>query len=150
MMFNNNSTFVAGGFANDTGLTGRKQAVDTYCGLVAHGGGSFSGKDPSKMDRSGAYMARFIAKNIVASGLADHCIVALAYAFGEAEPVMVHLRSDKPDRDIALVSLVSERFDLRPPAIIERLDLMRTSFRPTATYGHFTDPAYPWERVTSL
>lgn len=150
VMFNNKSSFFAGGFANDTGLTGRKQAMDTYCGLAPHGGGSFSGKDPTKVDRFAAYMARFMAKSIVANGMADHCTISLAYAFGEAEPVMIHLRSNNSDRDDTLLALVSDKFDLRPPAIIERLDLRRTLFRPTATYGHFTDPEYPWERVTPL
>lgn len=150
VMFNNKSSFLSGGFANDTGLTGRKQAMDTYCGLVPHGGGSFSGKDPSKVDRSAAYMARFMAKSIVANGMADHCIISLAYAFGEADPVMIDVRTDNPDRDGTLLALISERFDLRPPAIIERLGLRHTLFRPTATYGHFTDPAYPWECVTQL
>jgi len=150
VLFNHNSSFVAGGFANDTGLSGRKLAIDNYGGLVPHGGGSFSGKDPSKVDRSGAYMARLVAKSIVANGLADSCIVALAYVFGEAEPVMVQLRTNNPGHDEKLTLLVNEQFDFRPLAIAERLDLRHTRFLPTATYGHFTDATYPWERTVSL
>lgn len=150
VLFNHNSTFVEGGFANDTGLSGRKQAVDTYGGLAPHGGGSFSGKDPSKVDRSGAYMARFVAKNIVANGLAESCLITLAYAFSEAEPVMVHLRTNRPDHDDGLMALVKEHFDFRPPAIVERLDLRRIRYRPTSTYGHFSDATYPWERIVPI
>ncbi len=150
VLFNHNSSFVAGGFRNDTGLSGRKQAIDTYCGLVPHGGGSFSGKDPTKVDRSGAYMARYVAKNLVANGYAESCIIAIAYAFGEADPVMVHIRTNDPMRDDKLMGLVSAKFDFRPPAIAERLDLRHIQYRPTATYGHFSDVTYPWERIVSL
>ena len=102
------------------------------------------------MDRSGAYMARFVAKNIVANGLAESCVVALAYAFGEAEPVMVHLRTNDPGHDDRLMVMVNAQFDFRPPAIAERLDLRHTQYRPTATYGLFCDVTYPWERIVSL
>lgn len=95
-------------------------------------------------------MARFVAKSVVANGLAASCIVALAYVFGEAEPVMVRLHTNNPERDDGLTVLVRERFDFRPPAIAERLDLLHTQFRPTATYGHFSDAAYPWEQIVSL
>ncbi len=150
VLFNHNSCFIAGGFANDTGLTGRKLANDTYCGLIPHGGGSFSGKDPSKVDRSGAYMARFVAKSIVANGLAESCTLSLAYAFGEAEPVMLHLHTGDSTRDDKLLRLLKETFDFRLGAIADRLGLKRTKYRPTATYGHFSDPAYPWEQIVAL
>ncbi len=150
VLFNHHCDFVAGGFANDTGLTGRKIANDTYCGLIRHGGGSFSGKDPSKVDRTGTYMARFVAKSIVANGLAESCTISLAYAFGEAEPVMVHLNTEDRNRDDRLLAFVKDRFDLRPGAIADRLGLRQTKYRPTATYGHFSDPAYPWEQIAAL
>jgi S-adenosylmethionine synthetase len=150
LLINHKSAFVKGGFANDTGLTGRKLAVDTYCGLAPHGGGSFSGKDPSKVDRSGAYMARFVAKSLVASGLASSCTVLLAYVFGEPEPVLVDLQTDEPGQDAGLLRLVCERYDFRPPAIAERFALREVHYQRTAAYGHFTDPGYPWEKAELL
>ena len=139
--------FVHGGFAADTGLTGRKIMVDTYGGLIPHGGGAFSGKDPTKVDRSAAYMARFAAKNIVAGGLAKKCLVSVAYAIGRAEPLMVHASNEK-DRDIS--KLVSEKFDFRPAAIIERLGLRRPIYLQTAAYGHFGKPGLPWEEIVEF
>ena len=143
--------FVLGGPAADTGLTGRKIIVDTYGGYAAHGGGCFSGKDPTKVDRSAAYMARWIAKNIVAAGLARKCQIELAYAIGVAQPVSVLVESYGTGKlsDAELSALVRERFDLRPAAIIERLDLRRPIYQPTAAYGHFGRPDLdlPWERL---
>jgi len=139
--------FVVGGFEADTGLTGRKIMVDTYGGLIPHGGGCFSGKDPTKVDRSAAYMARFAAKNMVANGLAKQCVVSVAYAIGRAEPMMVHAVNEKGDD---LSALVQSKFDFRPRAIIERLDLRRPIYEGTASYGHFGKNDFPWEEVTTL
>ena len=143
--------FVLGGPAADSGLTGRKIIVDTYGGYAAHGGGAFSGKDPTKVDRSAAYMARFIAKNLVAAGLARKCQIELAYAIGVAQPVSVLVDSFGTGRvsDAELSALVRRCFDLRPAAIIERLDLRRPIYQPTAAYGHFGRPDLdlPWERI---
>lgn len=150
LLFNHNSEFTAGGFRNDTGLTGRKLANDTYCGVVPHGGGSLSGKDPSKVDRCGTYMARFVAKNIVANELADWCLIAIAYVFGLAQPVMISLQTGDSIRDEQLLSLVKNEFDFRPSAIIERLGLGEVNYRQTATYGHFTNPTFAWEQVFQL
>ena len=141
--------FVIGGPMGDTGLTGRKIIVDTYGGLGRHGGGAFSGKDPTKVDRSAAYMARYIAKNIVAAGLADRCEVQLAYAIGVAEPVSVLVDTfgtGKVDRE-KLATLVRKNFALTPKGIIESLNLRRPIYRKTAAYGHFgrTDKDFTWE-----
>jgi S-adenosylmethionine synthetase len=143
--------FVIGGPMGDSGLTGRKIIVDTYGGLGRHGGGAFSGKDPTKVDRSAAYMARYIAKNIVAAGLADRCEVQLAYAIGLAEPVSVLVDTfgtGKVDRE-KLQDLVRNNFALTPKKIIETLDLRRPIFKKTAAYGHFgrTDPDFTWEKT---
>ena len=143
--------FVIGGPAADSGLTGRKIIVDTYGGYAAHGGGAFSGKDPTKVDRSAAYMARYIAKNLVAAGLARKCQIELAYAIGVAQPVSVLVDSygtgKLPDGELS--ELVRRCFDLRPAAIIERLNLRRPIYQATAAYGHFgrTDLDLPWERT---
>ena len=143
--------FVVGGPVADTGLTGRKIIVDTYGGYASHGGGCFSGKDPTKVDRSAAYMARYIAKNIVAAGLAKKCQIAVAYAIGVARPVSVLVDSFGTGAvsDARLSELVNRCFDLRPAAIIERLDLRRPIYRQTAAYGHFGrgDLNLPWERT---
>ena len=143
--------FVVGGPQGDCGLTGRKIIVDTYGGMGRHGGGAFSGKDPSKVDRSAAYMARYVAKNIVAAGLAGACEVQLAYAIGVAEPVSVMINTFgtgkiSPNR---IAQIVREVFDLRPPAIIEKLDLLRPIYKKTAAYGHFGRelPEFSWERT---
>lgn len=144
---NPSGPFVTGGFDADTGLTGRKIMVDTYGGLMPHGGGAFSGKDATKVDRSGAYMARFAAKNIVANGIAKNCLVTVAYAIGKEEPVMLTARSgDGKD----LTDYLKQNFDFRPRAIIERLGLRRPIFRPTAAFGHFGRDEFPWEHITLL
>ena len=141
--------FVIGGPQGDSGLTGRKIIVDTYGGYSRHGGGAFSGKDPTKVDRSAAYAARYIAKNIVAAGLAKRCELQLAYAIGVAEPVSVFIDTfgtGAVDED-KLLAAVRRSFDLRPEAIIRALDLRRPIYRRTASYGHFGDPAMPWEQL---
>ena len=146
--------FVVGGPVADTGLTGRKIIVDTYGGYASHGGGCFSGKDPTKVDRSAAYMARYIAKNIVAAGLAKKCQIEVAYAIGVARPVSVLVDSFGTGAvsDERLSQLVTHCFDLRPAAIIERLDLRRPIYRQTAAYGHFGrgDLNLPWEKTDAV
>jgi S-adenosylmethionine synthetase len=145
--------FVVGGPHGDTGLTGRKIIVDTYGGMGRHGGGAFSGKDPSKVDRSAAYAARWVAKNIVAAGLADRCEVQIAYAIGVAQPVSVTVTVDSRGTgklsDDVLTEIVQKTFDLRPRAIIESLQLKRPIFLPTAAYGHFgrTGDSFTWEKT---
>ncbi len=148
---NSTGRFVIGGPEGDTGVTGRKIIVDTYGGIGRHGGGAFSGKDPSKVDRSGAYMARYIAKNIVASGLADKCEVQLSYAIGVARPTSVHIdcfgTNKIPEDKIA--SLVYDNFDMTPKGIIDSLKLKRPIYRKTASYGHFgrDEPEFLWEKT---
>jgi len=143
--------FVIGGPVGDAGLTGRKIIVDTYGGYAAHGGGAFSGKDPTKVDRSAAYMARYIAKNVVAAGLARHCEIELAYAIGVARPVSVHVNTKGTGTvsDEKIVELVNKHFDLRPAAIINYFGLRRPIYKQTAAYGHFGRPELdlPWERT---
>ena len=143
--------FVIGGPHGDAGLTGRKIIVDTYGGYARHGGGAFSGKDCTKVDRSGAYAARYVAKNIVAAGLADKCEIQLSYAIGVAEPtsIMVDTFGTGKLSDHRLVEIIRENFDLRPAGIIKMLDLRRPIYRPTAAYGHFgrTDVKLPWEQT---
>lgn len=146
--------FVIGGPQGDAGLTGRKIIVDTYGGYARHGGGAFSGKDPTKVDRSAAYAARYVAKNIVAAGLADRCEVQLAYAIGVAQPVSISIETfgtGKVEEDI-LVEIVRNNFDLRPAGIIKMLDLRRPIYKQTAAYGHFgrTDIDLPWERTDKV
>lgn len=143
--------FVIGGPQGDAGLTGRKIIVDTYGGMARHGGGAFSGKDPTKVDRSAAYAARYVAKNVVAAGLADKCEIQIAYAIGVARPVSVLVETfgtAKVDETL-IESLVKKHFDLRPAGIIEMLDLLKPHYRKTAAYGHFgrTDVDLPWERI---
>jgi len=150
-LVNPTGRFVIGGPKGDSGLSGRKIIVDTYGGMARHGGGSFSGKDPTKVDRTGAYMARFVAKNIVAAGLARRCEIQLAYAIGVARPISVNVQTygtgSIPDTRIA--ALVEEHFDLRPGAMILELGLLRPIYRQTASYGHFgrSDLDLPWERT---
>lgn len=143
--------FVVGGPQGDAGLTGRKIIVDTYGGMARHGGGAFSGKDPTKVDRSAAYAARYVAKNVVAAGLADKCEIQLAYAIGIAHPVsiMVETFGTAKIDETAIVELIEKHFDLRPAGIINTLDLRRPIYRQTAAYGHFgrTDVDLPWERT---
>lgn len=150
IQINKNSHFYNGGFSNDTGLTGRKLMIDTYGGCVAHGGGAFSGKDPSKVDRSAAYMARYIAKNIVANGLEKECTISIAYIFGEDRPIMVNVETRNGNTSTKLSKFIQSKFDLRPEAIIEQLDLRHTSYLPTSVYGHFTNPQYNWEHIISI
>ena len=146
--------FVVGGPAGDSGLTGRKIIVDTYGGYAPHGGGAFSGKDPTKVDRSAAYAARHAAKNVVAAGLAHQCEIALAYAIGVAQPVsfQVNTRGTGVIPDAEIAKLVEKVFDMRPDAIIERLNLRRPIYRQTAAYGHFgrTDLDLPWEQLDEV
>ncbi|WAA11779.1 methionine adenosyltransferase [Fervidibacillus halotolerans] len=143
--------FVIGGPQGDAGLTGRKVIVDTYGGYARHGGGAFSGKDPTKVDRSGAYAARYVAKNIVAAGLADKCEIQIAYAIGVAEPVSISIDTFGTGKvnEETLVALVRKHFDLRPAGIIKMLDLRRPIYKQTAAYGHFgrTDLNLPWEKT---
>ena len=143
--------FVIGGPQGDAGLTGRKIIVDTYGGMARHGGGAFSGKDPTKVDRSAAYAARYVAKNIVAAGLADKCEIQLAYAIGVAKPVSISINTfgtNKVTEDV-ITKLVNDNFDLRPAGIIKELDLRRPIYAQTAAYGHFgrTDVDLPWEHT---
>ncbi len=150
-LINPTGRFVIGGPMGDAGLTGRKIIVDTYGGYARHGGGAFSGKDPTKVDRSAAYAARYVAKNIVASGLAEKCEIQLAYAIGVAQPVSISVdtfNTSEIDEEI-LVKLIRENFDLRPAGIIKELDLRRPIYKQVAAYGHFgrIDLALPWERT---
>ena len=149
ILINPSGRFVDGGPFADTGLTGRKIMVDTYGGLASHGGGALSGKDPTKVDRSSAYMARYIAKNIVWSDLAERCEVALSYAIGKASPVAVAVTSFGTSKltDEQLTMIVQEVFNLRPAAIIEKLRLRTAIYESTATYGHFNSCLFPWENV---
>ena len=146
--------FVSGGPASDAGLTGRKIIVDTYGGIARHGGGAFSGKDPTKVDRSAAYAARHVAKNVVAAGLATRLEVQLSYAIGVARPTSIAIEAfgtaTIPEQELA--ELINAQFDLRPAAIIERFDLRRPIYRPTAVYGHFgrSDLDLPWERLDAV
>ncbi|MBM4362781.1 MAG: methionine adenosyltransferase, partial [Deltaproteobacteria bacterium] len=141
--------FVIGGPFGDAGLTGRKIIVDTYGGMGRHGGGAFSGKDPSKVDRSAAYYARYVAKNVVASKVASRCEVQIAYAIGVARPVGVHVNTFGTGKvsDDVLGTYIEQTFDMRPRAIIEQLDLLRPIYRATAAYGHFGRKGFPWERT---
>ena len=148
---NGTGRFVIGGTLADSGLTGRKIIVDTYGGFGSHGGGCFSGKDPSKVDRSGSYMARYIAKNIVAAGLADECGVQISYAIGLAHPISVFIDTFGTGKlpDAEILELVKKNFDMRPKAIIEQLHLLRPIYRKTAVFGHFgrNDPDFCWEKT---
>jgi len=151
IFINSTGRFVVGGPRADCGMTGRKIIVDTYGGQASHGGGAFSGKDPSKVDRSSSYMARYIAKNLVAAGLADRLEIQIAYTIGVAKPVSVMVNTHgtskiSPDR---IAEIVNELFDLRPRKIIERLDLLRPIYKKTAVYGHFgrNEPEFTWERL---
>ena len=150
-LVNPTGRFVIGGPMGDSGLSGRKIIVDTYGGMARHGGGSFSGKDPTKVDRSGAYMARYVAKNVVAAGLARRCELQLAYAIGVAHPLAINVQTWGTGAlsDAELAGTIERTFDLRPGAIIADLDLRRPIYRPTAAYGHFgrEDLDLPWERL---
>jgi len=143
--------FVVGGPQSDTGMTGRKIIVDTYGGMASHGGGAFSGKDPTKVDRSASYMARYIAKNVVASGLADKCNLQLAYAIGVAKPVSMMLYTNKTNKvpEKRIVELINKHFDMTPRGIIKQLDLLRPIYGMTSAYGHFgrNEKEFTWERT---
>ena len=141
--------FVIGGPFGDAGLTGRKIIVDTYGGMGRHGGGAFSGKDPSKVDRSACYYARFVAKNIVAAGLAKKCEVQVAYAIGVAQPMGVYVQTFGTGKleDDKLAEYVMKNFDMRPRALIEELDLLRPIYQPTSSYGHFGRSEFAWEKT---
>jgi S-adenosylmethionine synthetase len=147
ILVNPTGRFEIGGPKADTGLTGRKIIVDTYGGYAPHGGGAFSGKDPTKVDRSAAYMARYVAKNIVAASLADKCQLQVAYAIGTAHPVslMVETFGTSQVDPARLQSVLPDIFDFRPAAIIRDLDLLRPIYRETAAYGHFGRKEFPWE-----
>jgi S-adenosylmethionine synthetase len=147
ILTNPTGKFVQGGFDADTGLTGRKIMVDTYGGLAPHGGGAFSGKDPSKVDRSAAYMCRYVAKAIVGAGLAKKCLVSVSYAIGRAEPLMVEALDENGK---SFAQLLKEKFDFRPGAIIERLNLRRPIYQRTAAYGHFGQAGLPWEEIAQV
>jgi S-adenosylmethionine synthetase len=144
ILVNPTGKFAIGGFEGDAGLTGRKIMVDTYGGLIPHGGGCFSGKDPTKVDRSAAYMCRYVAKTLVSEGKAKECLVSVAYAIGRAEPLMVEALNEKGE---SIRSEIENRFDFKPKAIIEKLNLRRPIYKKTAAYGHFGKPGLPWEEV---
>jgi S-adenosylmethionine synthetase len=150
-MVNPSGRFEIGGPNADAGLTGRKIIVDTYGGVARHGGGAFSGKDPSKVDRSAAYAARYVAKNLVAGGLAERCEVQLSYAIGRAQPTSISVETFGTGKlaEDEILDLIRRHFDLRPAAIIANLQLRRPIYRPTAAYGHFgrDDLDLPWERT---
>ena len=154
LLANPTGSFVLGGPHADTGLTGRKIIVDTYGGAARHGGGAFSGKDPSKVDRSAAYAARWVAKHVVASGAARRCEIQVAYAIGVARPVsiMVETFATETVDPLRIAGMVNEVFDLRPAAIIRDLDLRKPIYRRTAAYGHFgrSDKEFTWEHLTRL
>jgi S-adenosylmethionine synthetase len=153
-LINPTGRFVIGGPMGDCGLTGRKIIVDTYGGQGSHGGGAFSGKDPSKVDRSASYMGRYVAKNLVAAGLCDKCEVQVAYAIGVAEPVSVMINTFRTGviASEKIAEIVRETFDLRPRAIIEQLDLLRPIYLKTAAYGHFGRelPEFSWEKTDKI
>jgi S-adenosylmethionine synthetase len=150
-VINGTGKFVIGGPMGDAGLTGRKIIVDTYGGYAPHGGGAFSGKDPTKVDRSAAYAARYVAKNIVAAGLAERCLIQLAYVIGVARPVSLNVETFGTGAvpDTMIRGLIEEHFDFRPQEIIKRFDLQRPIYLQTAAYGHFGRPELdlPWERT---
>ena len=148
ILVNPTGRFVLGGSYADAGVTGRKIIADTYGGFAHHGGGAFSGKDPSKVDRSGAYMARKIAKDIVREGYAKRCEVQLAYAIGVAEPVSIHVETFGTSNYTSkqLVGMIKERYDLTPKGIIKELDLLNVDYTQSTCFGHFTKPTLPWEQ----
>lgn len=147
ILVNPTGLFIIGGFASDTGLTGRKIIVDTYGGLVPHGGGCFSGKDPTKVDRSAAYMCRFVAINLVANKYAKSALVSVSYAIGRAKPLMIEAVDENGKN---LSKIVNKHFDFRPNAIIETLDLRRPIYLQTAAYGHFGRADFPWEQIIKI
>ncbi len=150
-VINGTGRFVIGGTLADSGLTGRKIIVDTYGGVGSHGGGCFSGKDPSKVDRSGCYMARYIAKNVVAAGLADQCEIQISYAIGVAEPISVLVNTYETGKlpDTKILEIIKKHFDMRPKAIIDQLNLLRPIYKKSAVFGHFgrEEPEFTWEKT---
>ncbi len=146
---NQTGKFVVGGPQSDTGVTGRKIVVDTYGGIVPHGGGAFSGKDPTKVDRSAAYAARYISKNVVAAGIADKCLIQLSYVIGKAEPLSIFVDTFGSGKvsEQKIVEIIRKNFDLTPKGIIQTLDLRKPVFRQTAAYGHFGNAAFRWEKT---
>ena len=146
---NEDKNFVNGGIENDTGLTGRKIVIDTYGGLICHGGGAFSGKDPSKLDRSAAYMCRYVAKNLVAKKFAKECIVSVAYMFGKKEPIMLKVIADGIYSKY-LTDFIKKKYDFTTIKIREFFELEKVRYIPTATYGHFTNVNYPWEKIEKI
>ncbi|MBF0387739.1 MAG: methionine adenosyltransferase [Candidatus Omnitrophica bacterium] len=146
---NQTGKFVVGGPQSDTGVTGRKIVVDTYGGVVPHGGGAFSGKDPTKVDRSAAYMARYITKNIVAAGIANKCLIQLSYVIGKAEPLSIFIDTFGTGKvsEQKIVEIIRKNFDLTPAGIIKKLELRKPVFRRTAAYGHFGNAAFSWEKT---
>jgi S-adenosylmethionine synthetase len=152
IFINSTGAFTFGGPAADTGLTGRKIIVDTYGGLARHGGGCFSGKDSSKVDRSGAYMARYAAKNVVAAGLADKCELQVAYAIGVAKPVGLYIDTFGTNKyaEEDILAAIDKVFDFRPKAIIDHLELKKPVFLKTAAYGHFGRPEFRWEKTDKV
>lgn len=150
ILINPTGKFILGGFFADTGLTGRKIMVDTYGGIIPHGGGAFSGKDASKVDRSAAYMARWAAKNIVANKLAKKCLVSVAYAIGKSEPLMLEAHSFGTGNNKKIKSVLDKNFDFSPAGIIKRLGLRKPIFFKTASYGHFGRPDLPWEKIIKI
>jgi S-adenosylmethionine synthetase len=153
-VINGTGRFVIGGTLADSGLTGRKIIVDTYGGVGSHGGGCFSGKDPSKVDRSGCYMARYIAKNVVAAGLADQCEIQISYAIGVAEPISILVNTYETGKlqDSQILEIIKKHFDMRPKAIIDQLDLLRPIYKKTAVFGHFgrEEPEFSWEKTDKV
>jgi S-adenosylmethionine synthetase len=153
-VINGTGRFVIGGTLADSGLTGRKIIVDTYGGVGSHGGGCFSGKDPSKVDRSGCYMARYIAKNIVAAGLADQCEIQISYAIGVAKPISVLVNTYETGKlpDPQILEIINKHFDMRPKAIIDQLNLLRPIYKKTAVFGHFgrEEPEFTWEKTDKV
>ncbi len=147
ILVNPTGQFITGGFVADTGLTGRKIVVDTYGGIIPHGGGCFSGKDATKVDRSAAYMARYVAKSLVAGGYGKECLVSVAYAIGKADPLMIKAVNEKGED---LSDLVKKNFDFKPLVIIEKLGLRRPIYFKTAVYGHFGKEGLPWEEIAEL
>jgi S-adenosylmethionine synthetase len=151
-LINPTGKFVIGGPAGDAGLTGRKIIVDTYGGWGRHGGGAFSGKDPSKVDRSAAYMCRWVAKNVVAAGLADICELQVAYAIGYPNPTSIHIETFDTGKfpDLKITEAVKKVFNFKPAEIIDQLDLLRPIFRASTHYGHFGKPEMPWEQTDKV
>ncbi|MFV0247245.1 MAG: methionine adenosyltransferase [Mycoplasmatales bacterium] len=151
-IINPSGAFTIGGPLSDAGLTGRKIIVDTYGGYVAHGGGAFSGKDYTKVDRSASYMARYIAKNIVASNIADKCEIQLSYAIGLEQPISVYINTFNTSKvkEEIIINIIRENFDLSPKGIKETLSLDSVNYLSTATYGHFNDNSYPWEQINKI